>query len=70
MKPYLETLSQKVKVTVKVERINVEENKTLCQTLKVSALPVLKLYKKGIVVWEANSLVTEDELIKQIELHQ
>ena len=70
MKPYLETLSQKVKGTVKVERINVEENKTLCQTLKVSALPVLKLYKKGIVVWEANSLVTEDELIKQIELHQ
>jgi thioredoxin 1 len=70
MKPYLETLSQKVKGTVKVERINVEENKTLCQTLKVSALPVLKLYKKGVIVWEANSLVTEAELIKQIELHQ
>jgi thioredoxin len=69
MKPYLETLDQKVKGEVKVERINVEENKTLCQTLKVSALPVLKLYKEGVVVWESNTLVSEADLIKQIEQH-
>ena len=69
MKPYLETLSQKVNGKLKVERINVEENKTLCQTLKVSGLPVLKLYKKGIVVWESNVLVSEVDLIKAIEQH-
>ena len=69
MKPYLETLTQKVNGSLAVERINVEENKTLCQTLKVSSLPVLKLYKKGVVVWESNVLVSEADLIKAIEQH-
>ena len=66
MEPYLKKIATEMPDKVKIVRINGDENTELCKTLNVSALPVLKLYKKGKVAWENLGFVTEDEVRKQI----
>lgn len=66
MEPYLKKIAKEMPDKVKIVRINADENTELCKALNVSALPVLKLYKKDKVVWENLGFVTEDEVRKQI----
>ena len=66
MEPYLKKMAAEMPEKVKIVRINADENTELCKALNVSALPVLKLYKKDKVVWENLGFVTEDEVRKQI----
>ncbi|NMR36087.1 redoxin domain-containing protein [Chryseobacterium aquaticum] len=66
MEPYLKKIATEMPDKVKIVRINADENTELCKTLNVSALPVLKLYKKDKVAWENLGFVTEDEVRKQI----
>lgn len=66
MEPYLNKIASEMPDKVKVVRINADENTELCKALNVSALPVLKLYKKDKIDWENLGFVTEDEVRKQI----
>ena len=66
IEPYLKKMASEMYDTVKIVRINVDENTELCKELNVSALPVLKLYKNNKLVWENLGFVTEDEVRKQI----
>lgn len=66
MEPYLKKIATEMPDKVKIVRINADENTELCKALNVSALPVLKLYKKDKVLWENLGFVTEDEVRKQI----
>lgn len=66
MEPYLNKIASEMPDKVKVARINADENTELCKALNVSALPVLKLYKKDKIVWENLGFVTEDEVRKHI----
>jgi thioredoxin 1 len=67
MKPYLEKISVELADQVKLVRINVDENVALCKTLKIVALPVLKLYKKKEVIWENMGLISEKKVRKQLK---
>ncbi|MFY7813603.1 MAG: thioredoxin domain-containing protein [Chryseobacterium taeanense] len=66
MEPYLKKISSEMQGKVKIIRINADENTELCKELNVSALPVLKLYKKEKLVWDNLGFVTEDEVRKHI----
>lgn len=48
MEPILEKLSKEFSGKIKIERINVDDAKTLCKEIKVESLPVVATYKSGI----------------------
>lgn len=47
MEPILEKLSKEYEGRIKIERINVDDAKTLCKELKVESLPVVTTYQSG-----------------------
>ena len=51
---------------VKIVRVNADENTELCKTLKVSSLPVLKMYKNDKLVWDNLGFVSEEEVKTKI----
>lgn len=66
MEPYLKKMAAEMPDKIKIIRINADENTELCKKLNVSALPVLKLYKKNKILWNNLGFVTEQEVKKQI----
>ncbi len=67
MKPYLDKLSKNRKKDVLVIRINVDEEQALCKSLKIDALPVLKLYKQGTEVWANTGFIGEKEVLEVLK---
>ena len=47
-------------------RIDADENAELCKELKVTALPVLKLYKGDKLIWENEGFIDEQAVRKQL----
>jgi thioredoxin 1 len=66
MKPYLEEISNEMKDRVVVIRINADDNRSLCQNLGVSSLPVLQLYRSKKMVWSHNGYISKEEVIVQL----
>ena len=67
MEPYLNKIAAEMGDRVKLVRIDADEHAELCKTLKVSALPVLKLYKNNEVVWENEGYIDEAGVRKQLK---
>ena len=67
MKPYLEEISKEKAGKVKLVRINVEENKTLTNELKIDALPVLQLYQNKNIIWSNIGLISKADILKKLE---
>lgn len=70
MKPYLEEISNDMKSTVTVMRIDADASKDVCQVMTVEALPTLILYKNGTQVWRNTGYVTKEEVVKQINANK
>ena len=70
MKPYLEEISNDMKNTVDVLRIDADASKEVCQVMTVEALPTLILYKNGIQVWRNTGYVTKEEVLNQINANK
>ena len=66
MEPYLKKISTEMPDKVKIVRVNADENTELCKTLKVSSLPVLKMYKNDKLVWDNLGFVSEEEVKTKI----
>lgn len=66
MKPYLDEISNDMSATVKVIRINADENPQLCKELNIDALPTLHLFKNGILIWENIGYIEKTEVVNQI----
>jgi thioredoxin len=64
--PILEKIKNE-KNQVQLLRINVDQNPNLTKTLKISALPAIKLYKKGKLIWAKEGFAKEDEIIQQLK---
>lgn len=67
MKPYLDKISVEMANKVEVIRIDADANAELCKSLKVSALPVLKLYKNEQLLWENTGFIDETAVRKQLK---
>lgn len=66
MEPYLKRISDEFAGHVVVVHIDADANPILCQELKVSALPALKLYKGQETLWEHVGFIDEEVLRKQL----
>lgn len=67
MKPYLEEISNDMKNTVLVVRINADDNQALCRNLKIDALPVLQIYKHKTLVWNNSGYIDKDGVLQQLK---
>lgn len=66
MKPFLDKIAVDMSQEVKVLRVDVETHKSLSNELKISAIPILRLYKNNSMVWEQNGFIGEKELREAI----
>ncbi len=67
MKPYLEKIAVEMADKVTLVRVDADENAELCKILKVSALPVLKLYKGNKLIWENQGFIDEQSVRAQLK---
>jgi thioredoxin len=66
MAPYLEKMKKEEKEKLLIIKIDADENKTLCQELKIDGLPTLILYEKGKEIWKNTGYISEEDLKKQL----
>ncbi len=66
MKPYLERIAGELADKVILVRIDADENAELCQTVGVTALPTLRLYRKNVLVWDHVGFVDEAAVKQQL----
>lgn len=66
MKPYLDEISKEMADNVVLVRINADENKTICDDLKIDALPILQLYRNHKLKWNNTGFLDKDAIVKAI----
>ena len=66
MKPYLDEIAMDMQDKVQVIGINVDDNKALCQELKIDGLPVIQLYKNKVLTFTNTGFLNKAEIEKQI----
>lgn len=67
MEPFLNELSTELASTVKIVRINADDNAALVEKLQVQALPTLIVYKNGSPAWRYTGFVSKEDLRKQLK---
>ncbi|MEJ5994497.1 thioredoxin domain-containing protein [Pedobacter sp. Du54] len=67
MKPYLDKIAIDMADQVIIVRIDADANAALCKTLKIDALPVLKLYKNAKMIWDNLGFIDEASVRKQLK---
>lgn len=66
MKPFLEEIAVELRDKVVLVRVDADANPELCKELKVAALPTLKLYRRGSVVWDHVGYIDEEGVREQV----
>jgi thioredoxin 1 len=66
MKPYLDEISKEMADKVIVFRINADDHQALCKHLKIDALPVLHLYKNGMLMWDNTGYIDKVDVVEQL----
>ena len=67
LSPRLDEIANEDSSTVTVIRIDADENKTICDYLKVDALPTLFVYKNQKLKWRNVGLVDKAEILKHLQ---
>lgn len=70
MKPYLDKIRQDETLDLEIVRINVDEHQELCKSLKVVALPELRLYDGDEMLWRHVGYMDETDLRRVIADNQ
>ncbi len=68
--PVLNEVAQTLKDEAKVIKINVDENRQLCEALKITKLPTLLIYKNGEMLWRHHGYKQAAELIELLQSHR
>lgn len=64
--PILDELADENKGSIKLVKIDIDENKSLAQSMQIQAIPVVQLYKNGVKVWEQLGLSDKETIAKAI----
>jgi thioredoxin 1 len=67
MAPVIDGLEEKYKNKAVIMRIDVDKSKDVGNAYSIQAVPVFILFKNGTEVWKHHGMISEEELIKQIE---
>jgi len=66
--PVLEEISQELAGTVKVVKVNVDEEGYLANQFRVSSIPTVYLFENGQVKNQVVGLMRKDDLLKRLGL--
>lgn len=66
MEPFLHQIAEEMDDRLLLVRIDADANPTLCEELGVDALPFLKLYRAGEMIWKHVGFIDEEGLRKQL----
>lgn len=66
LKPALLKIQKEQTNLVKVVRIDADQNKTLMKSKKITAIPLMTLYKDGKEVWKHTGVLSEAQIMAQI----
>lgn len=67
MMPMIDSMSIRYKKEVDLIKINVDASKRLMKELKLLSVPSFMMYKKGLLVFSHNGVISREELMKQVE---
>lgn len=67
MKPSLEEISTEMQTTVKIVRIDVDQNPELAKELKIDALPTIYVYKNKQIRWSQVGFAEKETLIEHLK---
>lgn len=67
MEPYLKEIARDKAATVTVLRIDIDKSPELADALKIDALPVLHIYKKGALQWSHLGYITKDKVLPNLK---
>ncbi|MBB2148157.1 thioredoxin domain-containing protein [Pedobacter gandavensis] len=67
MEPVLEKLKNQFKGKVSIERVNVDEAKSLSKSIKIEGLPVVAIYQNGVEIKRVTGFQSEKDLLKLIQ---
>lgn len=67
MAPIVDKIETDYKNKEIATRIDVDKSKEVGKAYNVVGVPVFILYKEGKEVWKVNGIISEEELIKQLE---
>ncbi|WP_316751816.1 thioredoxin domain-containing protein [Pedobacter gandavensis] len=68
MEPVLLKLKNQLKGKVAIERINVDEAKSLSKSIHIEGLPVVAIYQNGVEIKRVTGFQSEQDLLKLIQL--
>ncbi len=66
MEPYILKMQKDMNGTIKIIRLDADQNQSLIDSLKIDGLPVILIYENGKEIFRNVGLMTEAELKKQI----
>ena len=69
MAPILEQLRASMGDTLRIIKIDVDQNNALAAELEVSGVPTLILYKNGLPIWRQSGVVPIHTLQSTIQAH-
>jgi len=67
MAPSLEEIKTEMASKINLVRINADQNKSIVQELKVTALPTLLLYKNKKLIWSNVGFLTKEDIISHLK---
>lgn len=67
MKPSLDEISKEMQATVKIIRIDVDQNPELAKALKIDALPTIHVYKNKQISWNQVGFADKATLIEHLK---
>jgi thioredoxin 1 len=67
MNPVIDQLSENYKQKVRVEKIDMEANRELAQSLDAQSIPGFVLFKNGQKIWSGEGVLSYDELKKLLD---
>jgi thioredoxin len=67
LQPILEEIALENASTLKIIRINADENPDLCRELGIDGLPYLQLYKQKSIAWSHMGFIDKQTILSQIK---
>ncbi|WP_316839397.1 thioredoxin domain-containing protein [Pedobacter gandavensis] len=67
MEPILSKLKSQFQGKVAIERVNVDEAKSLSKSIKIEGLPVVAIYRNGIEIKRVTGFQSEQDLLKLLQ---
>ncbi len=67
MKPFLDEMAKDMADKITVIRINADDNKSLCQDMKIDGLPTIEIYLNKGIRWSNVGFISKEELLSHLK---